>query len=67
MDKRQIGSAQIADAKLTLAALETLGASLKLSKGWSYRTRVLACLCLCGQFSDRAHFGGATAGAAACW
>lgn len=34
--------AQIADAKLTLAALETLGASLKLPKGWSYRTRVLA-------------------------
>lgn len=33
--------AQIADAKLTLAALETLGASLKLPKGWSYRTRVL--------------------------
>ena len=33
--------AQIADAKFTLAALETLGASLKLPKGWSYRTRVL--------------------------
>ena len=33
--------ARIADAKLTLAALETLGASLKLPKGWSYRTRVL--------------------------
>lgn len=33
--------AQIADARLTLAALETLGASLKLPKGWSYRTRVL--------------------------
>jgi len=34
--------AQIADAKLTLAALASLGASLKLPKGWSYRTRVLA-------------------------
>ena len=34
--------AQIADPKLTMDDLAGLGARLKLPKGWTYRTRMLA-------------------------